>query len=82
LAILLVVGWLASAAPAYDNSVINNLKRTREALLSQKSNLEGSADRLGQRIDELQRQLDSVNAYLRDTDRALRDVDQAISSSN
>jgi len=69
--------WAGSAA-AVDNTVIDNLKRSRDALLTQRQNLQESADAISRRIDELQHQLDSVNSYLRDTDSAIHDVDGAL----
>jgi cell division protein FtsB len=77
-ALLVITGWMGSAAVAYDSGVYDNLNRSRDALLSQREHLEQTADSLNKRIAQLQQQLDSVNSYLRDTDRAIRDVDSAL----
>ena len=77
-AVLALTGWVGSAATALDSGVYNNLNRSRDALLTQRKNLQDAADNLNRRIGDLQRQLDSVNSYLRDTDSAIRDVDSAL----
>lgn len=69
---------LGCAGGAVAAGVWDNLNRSRDALLTQRQNLQTAADSLNKRISELQRQLDSVNAYLRDTDSAIRDVESAM----
>jgi len=76
--LLATAGWVGSAATALDSGVYDNLNRSRDALLTQRKNLQDASDRLNRRIAELQRQLDSVNSYLRDTDNAIRDVESAL----
>ncbi len=66
------------AAHAYGAEVLNNLRKTRDALLDQRSHLETNANAIKQKMDELGKRLDIVNGYLRETDNALRDVDDAI----
>jgi len=77
-AVPFLIIWIGGSATAYDNQVTNNLLRTRDALLDQKTHLQTAADQIGSKIDTLQRQLDTVNQYLNDTDKALRDVEIAI----
>lgn len=72
------LGWAGSIVAAKGAGVIDNLNRSRDALLTQRKNLQTAADSLNTRIAELQRQLDSVNSYLRDTDAAVRDVESAM----
>ncbi len=72
----LVVACVASVAA--NSQVYGSLQRSRDALLDQRSYLQGEANRLAVRISALQTQLDTVNSYLRDNDRALRDVETAM----
>ncbi|MBZ0185440.1 MAG: hypothetical protein K8F91_04235 [Candidatus Obscuribacterales bacterium] len=65
-------------AQAYDQTVVNNLSKTRDALLDQRSHLDVKADEIKKKIDELSRQLNLVNTYLTDTDKSLRDIEDAI----
>ncbi len=79
------VGWLAlvaavaiavsqvyiGVAGAYDQSVYNNLMKTRDALLQQR-------DYLQQALDDTQRKLDRLNSYLDQNSRNLRDVELAL----
>ena len=67
-------GWVR----AYDAATINNLNRSRDALLDQRNYLQQQADVVNKKIDSLQKQLDVINSYLRDNDRALRDVEVAL----
>ena len=73
-----LVSFSLGNAQAYSTEVVNNLKRTRDALLDQRSHLDQNAANIKRKISEYERQLDVVNSYLRDTDNALRDVDDAI----
>jgi septal ring factor EnvC (AmiA/AmiB activator) len=67
---------------AYSSEIRNNLNKTRDALLDQRSHLQQRADQLTLSIQELNRQLDVVNSYLRDTDRNIRDVEDALKRVN
>lgn len=80
--LLLLSCWISGSATAYDSEVVSNLKRSRDALLSQRSEIMGACDRVASQIDQLQQKLDRLRAYLRDTDVALRDVDQALRNAN
>ncbi|MCA9805409.1 MAG: hypothetical protein KC777_25740 [Cyanobacteria bacterium HKST-UBA02] len=79
--LILVVGGLSYCAgyvQAYDQTVYNNLSKTRDALIDQRSHLEEKADEIKRKMADLDRQLDMVNSYLRDTDRSLRNIEDAI----
>jgi peptidoglycan hydrolase CwlO-like protein len=65
-------------AKAYDPSVYNNLQKSRDALLSQKQDLQAAYDRITQQIDTLNQSLIRLDSYLRQTDQSIRDVDNAI----
>lgn len=81
LVLILVAGGLCYCAgyvQAYDQTVYNNLSKTRDALIDQRTHLEEKADGIKKTISELERQLDMVNSYLRDTDRSLRNIEDAI----
>lgn len=74
--VLAALTWAGSASAL--DQVVDNLKRSRDALLTQRQHLQDTADAIGRRIDDLNHQLDSVNSYLRDTDSAIHDVDSAL----
>ncbi|MBX3138338.1 hypothetical protein KF707_19065 [Candidatus Obscuribacterales bacterium] len=82
LTLLVVCSWTMGYAHAYSSEVLNNLNRTRDALLDQRRNLQQRYDAISQKINELNRQLDVVNSYLRDTDRNIRDVEDALKRVN
>lgn len=80
---LLIVGsWSMGYVHAYSSEVVNNLNRTRDSLLDQRTHLQQRADTLAGQISELSRQLDVVNSYLRDTDKNIRDIDDALRRVN
>ncbi|MBX9692816.1 MAG: hypothetical protein K2Z81_10560 [Cyanobacteria bacterium] len=80
---LVGISWtMGYVAHAYNAEVVNNLRRTRDALLDQRSHLEANASSIQQKINDLSRQLNIVNGYLRDTDNALKDVDDAIRNAS
>ena len=83
LALLLAIGTIGlnPSAIADTTGVWDNLNRSRDALLAQRTRLQEAADKLGQQIDYLNQQLDKVNAYLRDNDRAIRDVERALNQA-
>ncbi|HEY9784307.1 MAG TPA: hypothetical protein V6D17_02825 [Candidatus Obscuribacterales bacterium] len=72
---LVVFSWSAGSATAYESDVVYNLRKSRDALLSQRQELLNASARISQQILQLQQQNDRINAYLRDTDAALRDVE-------
>ena len=80
--IVLVIDIFTLAAVAYDGQVVANLKRSRDALLTQKTELENAEHRIDEQVIELHRQREQLDAYLRDTDRALRDVETALKVSS
>jgi len=63
------------------SGLLGNLQRSRDALLTQRGELQDASSRIGSQINELQRQQERVDAYLRDTDRALQNVESALRSS-
>ncbi len=71
------VGYVQAQQSTY-TEIWNNLNKTRDSLLDQRTHLQERADRINEQIAELQRQLDIVNNYLRDTDRNIRDVEDAL----
>jgi prefoldin subunit 5 len=83
MAMCLAIGtsWLNPSAIA-DTGVWDNLNRSRDALLAQRTRLQDAANKLGQQIDYLNQQMDKVNAYLRDNDVAIRDVERALNGSH
>jgi peptidoglycan hydrolase CwlO-like protein len=65
-------------AKAYDPTVYNNLQRSRDALLSQRQDLQTAYDQVTQQIDQLNQKLNRIDSYLRQTDQSLRDVESAM----
>jgi hypothetical protein len=65
-------------ATAYDPSVYNNLQKSRDALLSQRQDLQAAYDQVTQQIDQLNQKLIRIDSYLRQTDQSLRDVESAM----
>jgi peptidoglycan hydrolase CwlO-like protein len=65
-------------AKAYDPSVYNNLQKSRDALLSQRQDLQAAYDRVNQQINQLNQSLTRLDSYLRQTDQSLRDVESAM----
>lgn len=70
--------WSIGYAQAYDRTVANNLGKTRDALLDQRSHLAAKADEIKGKMAELDKQLGIVESYIRDTDSAIRDIEDAI----
>ncbi len=64
------------AASAF--GVVENLKKTRDALLDQKSQLSAKADIVYRRIKDNQREFDLLQAAINDTDRSIKDIDDAL----
>lgn len=81
-ALLLVATWSMGYVHAYSTDVRNNLNKTRDALLDQRTHLQERYDAISRRIAELNQQLDVINSYLKDTDRNIRDVDDALRRVN
>ena len=84
--ILKLLSWLAFAfifwsigyANAYDSNVVQNLYKTRDALVDQRNHLLTKSDQIKNRINELNKQLGVIDSYIRDTDKNIRDVEDAI----
>lgn len=72
----------AGVASAYDPYVVNNLKRSRDALLAQQADIQRAYDDTARQVEALQQKLSKLDAYLRQVDQALRDVNRAIAESN
>jgi uncharacterized protein YoxC len=64
------------AASAF--GVVDNLKKTRDALLDQKAQLSAKADIVYRRIKDNQREFDLLQAAITDTDRSIKDIDDAL----
>lgn len=58
--------------------VVDNLKKTRDALLDQKAQLSAKADVVYRRIKDNQREYDLLQAAITDTDRSIKDIDDAL----
>jgi uncharacterized membrane-anchored protein YhcB (DUF1043 family) len=76
LATLVITG--TPLAKAYDPSVYNNLAKSRDALLSQRQDLQAAYDRVTQQLDQLNQSLTRLDSYLKQTDQSLRDVESAM----
>jgi septal ring factor EnvC (AmiA/AmiB activator) len=58
--------------------VVDNLKKTRDALLDQKAQLSAKADVVYRKIKDSQREYDLLQAAITDTDRSIKDIDDAL----
>lgn len=67
---------------AYDNYVLDNLRRSRDALLSQQAELKTAYDDTQRQIAVLQQKLTRIDGYLNQIDLSLRDVNHAIDQAN
>ncbi len=76
--IVLITDVFTLGAMAYDGQVEANLKRSRDALHTQKTELENATHRIDTQILELRKQRDELQSYLQDTERALRNVELAL----
>lgn len=81
---LLVLSFSSAAYvhAAYNPAVVNNLNKTRDALLDQRQHLQERSDAIARQISELSRQQDVVNSYLRDTDKNIKDIEDALRRVN
>mgnify|MGYP003386535351 CR=1 FL=1 len=64
-----------------DQMVYDNLKKSRDALLNQQSELQKAYDDTAKQIDVLQQRLARIDAYSRQVRSALKDVDDAMSTA-
>jgi hypothetical protein len=79
LAGVLIIPGEHDRATAYDTTVIASLKKSKDALLTQKNELLDACDKRKAQVDQLQQEIDRLQGYIRDTDRTLRDIDIALS---
>ena len=82
IASLVMMQVWAGVASAYDPYVANNLKRSRDALLTQQADIQRAYNETARQVDVLQQRLSKLDAYLRQVDQALRDVNRAIDDTN
>ncbi len=73
---------LAPATRIYASAlgVVDNLKKTRDALLDQKSQLQAKSDIVYKKMKDSQREYDLLQAAITDTDRSIKDIDDALGS--
>jgi hypothetical protein len=62
----------------YDPYVVENLQKSRDALLSQRAELERTRNEYLQQIDRLQLKVARIDQYLRQVDGSVKDVDDAL----
>jgi hypothetical protein len=77
-ALLFIVG--AEKSSGYDAFVYTNLQKSRDALLSQRAELERSRATVLAQIDQLQQKAARLDQYLRQVDGSIKDVDDAITA--
>lgn len=68
----------ASKSSGYDAYVYENLSRSRDALLSQRAELERTRNDVSSQIDRLQQKMARIDQYLRQVDGSIRDVEDAM----
>ncbi len=69
---------LSPGASGYDPYVYDNLQRSRDALLSQKTELQRAYNDVASQVDKLQTKLTRLDSYLRQVDSSIKDVDNAL----
>lgn len=67
-----------TSSAAYDSVVYDNLKKSRDALLAQQTELQRAYDETAKQIDYLNGKLTRINAYLKQVSSSLKDVDDAL----
>jgi len=78
-----LVPFVNQKSSAYvDPTVYDNLKKSRDALLSQQAELQQAYDDTNRKIDALQSRLTRIDAYLKQVRSALKDVEDAMASAN
>lgn len=65
-----------------DQTVYDNLKKSRDALLAQQGELQQAYDDTNKQIDALQAKLGRIDAYMKQVRSALKDVEDAMGSAN
>lgn len=77
-----MVGLLFAASTersdSYSSYAYENLQKSRDALLSQRADLERNRGELLGQIDRLQQKVARIDQYLRQVDGSLKDVDDAL----
>lgn len=68
----------AACAPGYDPYLINNLTKSRDALLQQSQELQRAYGEVQAQMDRLNQRLTRINQYQRQVNTALNDVEAAI----
>jgi ABC-type transporter Mla subunit MlaD len=74
----LTVAPRAACAPNYDSYLLDNLNRSRDALLSQQAELKRASNEVKEEIEKLNQRLTRIDQYLRQVDTALNDVEAAM----
>lgn len=74
----LTIAPRAACAPGYDRYLLDNLNRSRDALLSQQAELKRASNEVKDQIDKLNQRLTRIDQYLRQVDIALNDVEAAM----
>lgn len=78
---LMLVGLISlhgQESSAYDQMVYNNLLKSKDALVSQQTELQAAYDATQKQIDELNAKLGRIDSYLKQVNSSLRDVDIAL----
>lgn len=83
MALVALVPFANQRSSAYvDQSVYDNLKKSRDALLAQQGTLQQAYDDTNKQIDALQAKLVRIDAYQKQVRSALKDVEDAMGSAN
>jgi hypothetical protein len=72
------LAFFSPSSSAFDDAVYNNLLKSRDALTSQKSDLETAYDETKRQMDALNAKLVRIDSYLRQINVSLKDVDTAL----
>ena len=78
LSVGLTIAPRAACAPGYDPYLQDNLKRSRDALLSQRAELKQAFGETQGQIDRLNQRLTRIDQYIKQVDQALDDLDAAL----
>ena len=68
----------ASAMGGSYNDVVNNLQRSRDALLNQQAELQRAYDETQKQVDVLNQKLARIDSYMKQVDQSVRDVNRSI----
>jgi len=68
------------ATGRYSHDVYQNLQRTRDALLGQRSELQTAKNEVLGQIDKLNQKVGRIDQYLKQVDDSLKDVDAALNN--